>query len=552
MKAIYLLFGLVLLGLFSSCEDFLEEEPKANLAVESFYKDMNDITLAVNGTVERALSGSGTMGSRGFSAIAYGDDIMTTNHGENKAQQREIDQFNVSVGNSQLNDAWNGSYEVINQANAVLGNYESAITESNLTEVEAMVSIARFYRALYYFELVRGWGDIPMPTSSVVDTKLARSPAADVFNLVANDLEEAIKWLPNQQGSNRAYPTVWAAKTLLADVYMTMAGWPLKMGAEYYGKALTLLTDVKDKSGASLEPDYATLYTYHFDEGKNYVKEAEYNNEFIFQLIGIYRTVQGYGYATNMGVSYVDSRFGGWNDIVVEIGYFQRFPRDDRFAFTFNEFGHQRPTDNEPNPNETVPWQQFNSGHPTFKRLQYNWLIPFEWFRDNYRNFDVYRYTEVLLMFAEADAMVDNDVSADAYAAINSVRERANKSKIDAGADPISFHLEAGLSAEAFRDAVLEEVSFEIGGDGNKRWFDLQRTEKVEWANARKADFMYNEDGSDLTFNNDGTNTDEPYPARRLFDLPPLNSIDKGRYYMPIPAGEILLNANLEQYPPYN
>jgi len=551
MKVKYLILSIILFGTFYSCDDFLMEDPKANLAVESFYKDVNDITLAVNATIDRAISGAGTMGSRGFSVISYGDDVKTTNHGQNKAQQREVDQFNISTGNSQLGDAWNGSYEVINQANAVLGNYQNALTGTNEAEVEAVASIARFYRALYYFELVRGWGDIPMPTSSVVDTKLSRTPVANVYDLIVGDLEEAVKWLPPTQGNNRAYPTIWAAKTLLADVYMTMAGWPLKKGAEYYGKALPLLKDVKDNSGAALEADYATLYNYVFDDARNYIKEEEYNSEFIFQIIGVHPSVLN-GYATDMGCSYVDSRFtSGWNDIVAEIGYFQRFPRDDRFKVTFNEFGFNRPTNANPNPAEIIPWQQFTSGHPTFKKKQHNWLIPYEWFRDNYRNFDVYRYTEVLLMFAEADAMADGNVSSEAYEAINKVRVRANKSKIDGGSSPSEFHLVAGLSAEAFRDSVLEEASYEIGADGNKRWFDLQRTEKVAWANSRKADFMYNEDGADLTFNNDGTTTNEPYPARRLFDLLPLNSIDEGRYYMPIPEGEIQLNPNLEQYPPY-
>lgn len=546
MKAKYFLIVLALLGTLASCDDFLMEDPKGDLAKESFYKNADDLTIAVNAVVDAATNGFG-LGHRQVSGLlSYGDDIITTRHDQNKADMRQVDQFNISPGNPKLTRPWQKMYEVIYQSNAVLEGYVNA--EGDEQNIESIVSVARFYRAMHYFEAVRAWGAIPMPLSTEIDRDLTSSTEEEVYAQILLDLDECIKWLPENQGNNKAYPTIWAAKTMLADVYMTMAGFPLKKGTEYHAKALTLLRDVKDNSGASLEPVYATLSSYDFDANGNYIKDNEYNSEFIFQILGIHKLTLN-GYASDNGNTYVDALFyKGWSDIVAEINFFNRFPRDDRFEVTFDEKGVNHPLKGGV---AEVPWQQFITGHPTFKKKQFNWKVKTEHWRDHFRNFDKYRYTDVLLMFAEADAMANGTPSAEAYQAVNDVRVRANKSKIDAGAAAVEFHLESGLASEAFVDTVLNEVAFEFAAEGTRRWFDLVRTEKVEEAMSLKVaegDMVYT---SDRTYSANGSFKDVAYGPRNLFDLPLVNPVTKGRYYFPIPSEEMLLNPGLTQNEAY-
>lgn len=76
-------------------------------------------------------------------------------------------------------------------------------------------------------------------------------------------------------------------------------------------------------------------------------------------------------------------------------------------------------------------------------------------------NWPVYRYADVLLMFAEAENEANGPTLA-AFDAINQVRARANLPAL------------AGLDQVQFRDAVRQERSWELAFEG-KRLFDLKR-----------------------------------------------------------------------------
>src|SRR5690606_7633120 len=124
------------------------------------------------------------------------------------------------------------------------------------------------------------------------------------------------------------------------------------------------------------------------------------------------------------------------------------------------------------------------------------------------RNMNYLRLAEVMLTYAEAQAMADGAPSTEAYAAVNAIRDRAGLAD-----------LPAGLSQIAFRDAVIDERGWELAAEFS-RWFDLVRTEKVEEMNA---------------------------PAMKdAVDLKP-GPVTKEKYHAPIPYSEILLNPNLGQ-----
>ena len=70
------------------------------------------------------------------------------------------------------------------------------------------------------------------------------------------NLRNAINLLPLQsRDNNNQAPTTWAAKTLLSDVYITMAGWPLKE-ENYYAEAAKTAKDIIEYSrlGFSASP----------------------------------------------------------------------------------------------------------------------------------------------------------------------------------------------------------------------------------------------------------------------------------------------------------
>lgn len=128
---------------------------------------------------------------------------------------------------------------------------------------KAVVAEARFMRALSYFYLVRMYGDIPYVTNSSEAIEYQpRTAVADIYNkIIVPDLIEACASLPTVSRSGfSSTPSQWAAKALLSDVYMTMAGWPLKLGKEYYAKAAEVSLDIIEHSGLSLTPVYGDLW----------------------------------------------------------------------------------------------------------------------------------------------------------------------------------------------------------------------------------------------------------------------------------------------------
>ena len=124
-------------------------------------------------------------------------------------------------------------------------------------------------------------------------------------------------------------------------------------------------------------------------------------------------------------------------------------------------------------------------------------------------NFPLFRYAEVLLIYAEASNEVKGPTP-QAYQALNNVRQRARMGKADSVLPDLS-----GLSQSGFRDAVLQERHWELAGEG-KRWFDLKRT-------GRLLDVM-SEDGK--------------------------NIMEKNRLF-PVPSIELELNRGWQQNPGY-
>src|SRR5690606_4639441 len=109
----------------------------------------------------------------------------------------------------------------IRNANIVIKNAPEGDAISP-EDVDKYVSEARFLRALSYFHLVRNWGDIPLRTEeNMENVELAKSSKEEVYDFILADLLEAETNLPEEQ-ELLGRPTKFAAKTLLADVYLQL------------------------------------------------------------------------------------------------------------------------------------------------------------------------------------------------------------------------------------------------------------------------------------------------------------------------------------------
>ena len=179
-----------------------------------------------------------------------------------------IDQFDLSVApsyNNLFNADWTNYYNAIFRCNKIIAN-EDVTDWGTEADKGRVTGQARALRAILYFDLARMFGDVPLLTGPSKEN-IARTPAAEVYKVIFNDLKYAAANIPadafplSARESNDGHITKYAAEALLARAYLYYTG--------YYGteneactkqEAIDALNDVIQNGGYELEPDYADLF----------------------------------------------------------------------------------------------------------------------------------------------------------------------------------------------------------------------------------------------------------------------------------------------------
>lgn len=482
---------LLLITLFTSCnDDFLEENPKGKLTTTGFFQDEQDLELGLRAAYNKI---STMYNATQIFTPLYGADDITTRTGSNKGPFREYDTFSATNTNPWV--YYFAPYEAILATNNVLVNYQDA-KKATQEQRELAAGQAHFIRALSYFYLVRVFNEVPLITELEVDYEAEKSSPEEIFALIVEDLKKAEKFLPeNWSGLKEGVaPTNGSAKALLASVYLQMAGYPVKDESKYALAAQKAkeVIDNEDVYGYRLLEDFADLWT-----------PKQFNDEMVFSLV--YDRTIGLG---NMWAPLggKPEEEGGWDDYMAEINFFKKFPEGPRKDATFQ-------TIIRPDAETTWHWTEAVQGHPYYKKMQLMegsdpekpWNNPSWW---SSRTNMVIRYAEVLLIYAEAQAMAEGPDES-TYEALNRVRNRA-------GLEDMT----PGLSKLAFRDSVVMERAWEFAGAeiNPARWYDLVRLERVEEA------------------------AKDRHPDELAIPNPPT----KEDYFAPIPASEVQINPKLK------
>ena len=496
MKTLATVLVSALLGMSACSDDFLEENPRGQLASEGFFNNNADLELAVTAMYNKV---NISVSIDDWTAPLMGGDDVTSHN--NKQVFLEFDIFDATNQNVRLSDAWTNYYGLVNAANFIINGYEEA-TEASEEERRLAAAQAHFFRAHAYYYIVRVWNEAPLVSTQNIALDIENSSPNQIYELILADLEKAESMLPNSwEGKyERIAPTRGAAKSLLSSVYLTMAGYPIN-DASKYALAAQKAKEVINEAptwGYSLLEDFGELW-----------RDRPHNSEIIY---GAYYNNQIA--ADNFADYNVRAPFpsqpkdeNGWSDYFAEINFFLNFPEGPRKDATFQ-------TIIRPNETDTLTWQEGLYFHPYYHKMraangEQNLEEPWKWFNWMLSRTNVFmRYAEVLLIYAEAKAMSDGPDQT-AYDAVNSVRSRAQLPD-----------LTPGLSNEVFRDSVVQERAWEFAGlEYNARWHDLVRLELVEEANAN----------------------------RHPDEAPFTNQPSKEYYFMPIPFKDSQINPNIDK-----
>ena len=439
--------GLMLIAL--ACNDPLTEEAEDFIALEQL--DVVSAEALVKGIYRPLVQSSGSR-SIYFRELVLQIEVKT-DYAYGRGSYDPAGKYSLDANNiGRIGNVWLPLYDGVNRANSVIAALENTPDEVIDPETRNRLSgEARFLRAVYYFNLVRLWGGVPLKTTAAADlgnTGAVRASVDEVYSQIIADLQFAEQHLNiSQPADDRGRATTGAAKVMLADVYLTR---------QDYQNARDKAREVIDMNQYTLSANFADV----FDVGNSTTDEDIFSVHFI--------NVPGFG--NFLGASFHISNDTGWAG-----QGFQVTPgNENSFLSTWD--------DNDLRKDWTMYTEYVSTNTGAIKQNadRFGFPIAFRKFRDpnsvgsndQANNFPIYRYAEVLLILAESENMLNGPNSA-AYEAVNQVRRRGYG--LDINSSSALADLPAGLSAEEFDQAVFDERGYEFVTEG-KRWFDLVRT----------------------------------------------------------------------------
>ena len=254
---------LAMLSLFgaTSCSDFLDESDPSNFTEENYFTRPEHARSSVNAIYfplrEPMVSG---FGGGTWMMTEFATGLAGTDLGQAVNNYFIKDLRNTS-DNSYGQTYWTQYYKGIAGANLSLARIPGIAMDA--AEMKKVLGEAYFLRAFYYFQLVQMFGNIPLITEPVnLQSDQLRPSAATpeaIYNQIVEDLKAAeASGLPMTENSGKV--TLGAVKSLLAKVYLTMAGHPLQKGAAYYDLAAKKAEEVIDSKQFKLFTTYDDLH----------------------------------------------------------------------------------------------------------------------------------------------------------------------------------------------------------------------------------------------------------------------------------------------------
>lgn len=429
MKQLKYLLILITLVSISSCKKFLgEPKPEDTLAPDTYFQTADQLNFALAGVYNKLQSGDlyktkfhylkGWEADEGFARASNFTVYLNSN------------QFTATTAD--ITNYWTELYKGVARANVVIKNVDRnpSIPQALRDQVRGE---ALFLRGYYYFLLVQSFGGVPLTIEPVTDIEhldKPRSSAAEVYAQILKDMTEAeglvlkITQLGYGGRVNKS-----AVRGILARVCLAMAGAPLNDVSKYTDARKWAKMVMDDTEAAhSLNPSYSDVFI-KVAQDKYDIKESLWEVEFSGDGTGTFAAQTG-----QVGFNCGAVQTGPVAPAVTTVGAASGYIWVTSGLYNSYGLGDMRKGWNIQNYNLIADGTRTYKAVPTTQAAIY--LLPTAKWRREYElvrpyhpnqtpeNFAILRYSDVLLMFAEAENAV-NGPTTDAYSALNLVRRRA-------------------------------------------------------------------------------------------------------------------------------
>lgn len=428
--------GFAVILLFTGC-DFLNQEPISDLTADSFWKSQADAQVGVS-AIYSSMSAAVNPGLWDWGELR-GDSYEP--HEKEAYDQGELIYNNIMTDNQAT--LWTKLYQVIGQANSAI-KYIPKITMTPSVKNDLLAQ-AYTLRAWAYFYAVRVWGDVPLFTDPVEQIGPgmyhARTDKNDILeNVILIDLEKA-SLLIDKTSTKRTNVNVATIYALLMDVN----AWMYR-----YDKVVSIMKErVSNLKSADWDLITTSATTFKSDWRGMFIEDPvlAIPREVLFKM-----SYDALGNGINNAVTYfANSQPKVWLSTYVKSSLYS--VSDFRYGST--------------------QWENVDSQHSKLDRKFWKDNSIFTGTTGRDVDLVLYRYADIVLLYAEALAMTDN-FSESVY--------QLNKITTRAGNPP--YYTTDFVSQDELISAILLERHREFLGEG-KRWFDLVRCKRLDLVEAR-------------------------------------------------------------------
>ncbi|MDM8177352.1 MULTISPECIES: RagB/SusD family nutrient uptake outer membrane protein [Olivibacter] len=457
-----------------SCKNYLDLEPPSAFSENYVFSNLPNARSAVLGVYDR-LSGLQAYGSRLSLMYPYDSDEMVgvLNGAAPDNSSRDLSRYNLQATNAQLAGPFEQLYAGVERANICIKNIPAMDQYSNGTaseqlELKRLHGEALTLRAQFYFELIRNWGDLPAPFEPAADQAELTLPKVDrdtIYNRLIADLKTAQELLPwRTEASNDERITKGAAKALRARLALYRAGFSLRRSnrMERTGDYLSFYQIARDecyelmqhREQHTLNPSFQAVFKDGID-----AYTLDPHGEILFEV--------AMGRETDSNLGYYDGPrfYVPGNTSLLGNGQIRIIPA---YFYAFDSLDTRRdvtcaPYYNDPDYSKKVqPLLNMTSG-----KFRSDWINPrlSSAIQATGLNWPLIRFSDVLLMFAEAENELHNGPTSEAILALQEVRTRAYGGN-ETGNIP--------NDKEGFFNSLVQERYLEFGGEGIRK-YDLIR-----------------------------------------------------------------------------
>lgn len=256
MKKYRLLYMFIIL-MSSSC-NLLDVSPTV-IMKDTYYKTSKEAIQGLAG-VYGVINNEDFYGSNYSIICSSNDDLCYYKAGYSSSQ---VELFEYSPSSPEIYRLWLALYKGIKNANA----YMNAISGTNLDDNHSLYSEARFLRAYYHFLLAQCWGDVPLldfENTNADNLNVGNVSQFQVLDWVIKEMEECLSYLSNDLAIAPSRVVKTTAEGILARVCLFTAGSSVNRRGEssskYYKLAMDYAKLVIDSGLHNLNPSYSDIF----------------------------------------------------------------------------------------------------------------------------------------------------------------------------------------------------------------------------------------------------------------------------------------------------